>query len=151
MKHSGAGTAQTFYVRQAGAGTTQTYSGAISSFTNAPNDGDWLRIQFVMNFTANSGAGSGALSWEDLTRGDTSFTAVGGMTALSLGLTTTGVAPPSAWNMICTRVDTDASDVTKTAFDNLNPNVNAVPEPGTLALLASGLIGLLCYAWRKRK
>ncbi|MEN6448984.1 MAG: PEP-CTERM sorting domain-containing protein [Thermoguttaceae bacterium] len=26
----------------------------------------------------------------------------------------------------------------------------AVPEPGTLALLACGLIGLLCYAWRKR-
>ena len=27
----------------------------------------------------------------------------------------------------------------------------AVPEPGTLALLAAGLIGLLCYAWRKRR
>ncbi len=26
-----------------------------------------------------------------------------------------------------------------------------VPEPGTLALLAAGLAGLLCYAWRKRK
>ena len=26
-----------------------------------------------------------------------------------------------------------------------------VPEPGMLALLATGLLGLLCYAWRKRK
>jgi hypothetical protein len=26
-----------------------------------------------------------------------------------------------------------------------------VPEPSTLVLLASGLIGLVCYAWRKRK
>ena len=27
----------------------------------------------------------------------------------------------------------------------------AVPEPGTIVLLASSLMGLLCYAWRKRK
>ena len=26
-----------------------------------------------------------------------------------------------------------------------------IPEPGTLTLLVTGLIGLLCYAWRKRK
>ena len=30
-------------------------------------------------------------------------------------------------------------------------SVVEIPEPGTLALLATGLIGLLCYAWRKRK
>ena len=30
-------------------------------------------------------------------------------------------------------------------------SVTVIPEPGTLALLATGLIGLLCYAWRKRK
>jgi hypothetical protein len=27
----------------------------------------------------------------------------------------------------------------------------SVPEPGTLALLAAGLAGLLCYAWRKHR
>jgi hypothetical protein len=27
----------------------------------------------------------------------------------------------------------------------------ATPEPGTVTLLATGLFGLLAYAWRKRK
>ena len=30
-------------------------------------------------------------------------------------------------------------------------NAAATPEPGTLALLAAGLVGLLACAWRKRK
>ncbi len=36
-------------------------------------------------------------------------------------------------------------------FDNLDVTGPPVPEPSTLALLASGLIGLLAYAWKKRK
>ncbi|MBN1394255.1 MAG: PEP-CTERM sorting domain-containing protein [Pirellulales bacterium] len=38
-------------------------------------------------------------------------------------------------------------------FDNLAvyTGPNGVPEPSTIALLATGLIGLLAYAWRKRK
>jgi hypothetical protein len=40
-------------------------------------------------------------------------------------------------------------------FDNVRLDGPALgpitPEPGTLTILASGLIGLLCYAWRKRK
>jgi hypothetical protein len=30
-------------------------------------------------------------------------------------------------------------------------DVTVVPEPGTIALLGTGLLGLLAYAWRKRK
>jgi hypothetical protein len=29
--------------------------------------------------------------------------------------------------------------------------VNSIPEPSTFVLAAIGLIGLLAYAWRKRK
>lgn len=39
-----------------------------------------------------------------------------------------------------------------TAFDNISVIAHGqVPEPGTLILLAGGLVGLLAYAWRKRK
>ena len=32
-----------------------------------------------------------------------------------------------------------------------NVVVTAIPEPGALAILASGLLGLICYAWRRRR
>jgi hypothetical protein len=35
--------------------------------------------------------------------------------------------------------------------DNVQVGSAEVPEPSSMALAASGLIGLLCYAWRKRK
>lgn len=33
----------------------------------------------------------------------------------------------------------------------LTVTLSQVPEPGTLAILAAGLLGLFCYAWKKRK
>jgi hypothetical protein len=37
------------------------------------------------------------------------------------------------------------------AHDILNWSLTTVPEPGTLALLATGLVGLLVYAWHRRR
>jgi hypothetical protein len=36
-------------------------------------------------------------------------------------------------------------------FDNITLTGPAVPEPGVLTLLATGVVGLVCYAWRTRK
>ena len=35
--------------------------------------------------------------------------------------------------------------------DNVTLSSSPVPEPGTITLLSAGLIGLVCYAWRKRR
>ncbi len=39
----------------------------------------------------------------------------------------------------------------QTFVDDFSGTYTPIPEPGTLALLVTGLLGLLCYAWRKRK
>jgi hypothetical protein len=44
----------------------------------------------------------------------------------------------------------DGSDIYR-EIDVVGTATAAVPEPGTLALLAGGLMGLIAYAWRKRK
>jgi hypothetical protein len=52
----------------------------------------------------------------------------------------------------------NATDVEAGTFDELryattvaDATPTTTPEPGTLALLATGIVGLLAYAWRKRK
>ncbi len=45
----------------------------------------------------------------------------------------------------------DGSYTASTYGYERNLVVQTIPEPGTLALLAAGFLGLLCYAWRKRR
>jgi fibronectin-binding autotransporter adhesin len=44
-----------------------------------------------------------------------------------------------------------SSDLTGAAASNAATSATAVPEPGTIALLAAGLAGLLVAAWRRRR
>ena len=45
----------------------------------------------------------------------------------------------------------DAQAIGMLTAAGFSVGVGVVPEPSTLVLLAAGLLGLACYAWRKRK
>lgn len=65
------------------------------------------------------------------------------------GTTVSGIPVYSAENLTGLRFASgfNGSETTRFYLDE----VAAVPEPSTFALLAAGLVGLLAYAWRKRK
>jgi len=43
------------------------------------------------------------------------------------------------------------SGLAQPLVDDVTASYTPIPEPSTLVLLAAGLVGLLCYAWRKRR
>lgn len=47
--------------------------------------------------------------------------------------------------------DTEKNEIGYYLGTKYNLDTSYIPEPSTLVMLATGLIGLLCYAWRKRK
>jgi hypothetical protein len=77
----------------------------------------------------------------------------------AIGGTNNGGAPVAAGSMLADYAVYNLSGLDSTAFDakmqslagHYSADGTVVPEPGTLALLAGGLLGLIAYAWRKRK
>ncbi len=93
----------------------------------------------VLDFTTDPTKVYADMWVENLTAGTA---AVEVMSDIDLGLVGDEL-DPSNWDKLFLRLKTSG------AIDDMT--VTAIPEPSTLALLATGLIGLLCYAWRKRK
>jgi hypothetical protein len=70
--------------------------------------------------------------------------------AMVSGVTTAEMTGPLGIQFYTQMTNTNQTIITK--FANLQLSYTApVPEPGTMALLVTGLFGLVCYAWRKRR
>jgi hypothetical protein len=69
-----------------------------------------------------------------------------------VGRTVTYIASASDENRnLYLQLYCSSTESAQIAIDNVSGTYHAAPEPGTLVLLAAGLIGLLAYAWRKRR
>jgi hypothetical protein len=82
---------------------------------------DWYRICLDIDFTANDGEGAGSLSSMNLSRGETSLSAIDGLQDLDLRLLSNGAPDPAAWNAMYLLLRIDATNIPRA--DNLMPNV----------------------------
>ncbi len=114
--------------------------------------GDWYEVKVVMDFSQmcsdDTTYGKLTYYYRNLTEGETEFTADGTFQDVDMYLAADGLGQFQS-NGVCAFV-TSYDVPQQQGIDNISI-IDPVPEPSVLALLATGLVGLLCYAWRKRK
>ncbi len=122
------------------------------------------------SITAYLAGGSGGSTWVSTLAAIPTSSSSGGMAGLALAdasgnivahatvptsgttwqqVTITPAAQYIGQTMTLVMIDQNNGGWGWTNLDTVS--IPTVPEPGTLALLAAGLVGLLCYAWRKRR
>jgi hypothetical protein len=105
----------------------------VNAHVFSPNTSDQVALDTNVVIAANKdlpGVMSGAMS-------ELAFSQSERFAARYVGMryNTSWDTPPGAW----------------TSFAEIKLDTSPIPEPGAITLLITGLIGLLAYAWRKRK
>ncbi len=130
------------WVDRGGNGTViSTYAGTV--LTN----GDWYEFRGEMDFSVPGGQIT--VSYRDLTAGS-DWVTEDALKNLAMNVNPIYVAGQPTYTVTGISIMDQRGPYTQ-YYDNFALVNGAVPEPSTLALLACGLIGLLAYAWRKRK
>jgi hypothetical protein len=114
----------------------------VKSTIGGPEANKWYEVKLVVD--VSSGSAIGSMYYRNVTDGQTDFTAITDLANIAMAIPKfDGVYKLSGITAYASRNSGNGY----TYYDNFN----TIPEPSTISLLATGLIGLLAYAWRKRK
>ncbi len=123
--------------------------------TTDPTDIEALWTDYAFGNASFTITGLGSATAADIyfyCRVDQAVPVLGGVTATDLGKFTDGVTF-GEWHTYRAHVSVINGTITSSSnpFTVVAGMSIVVPEPSTLVLLAAGLIGLLAYAWQKKK
>jgi hypothetical protein len=98
-----------------------------------------------MNMDLSVAGGRATVSYRDITAGQEAFTQDSKLVNVAMGLSQDGQGKYD-FNALALRIAPYGTGISQFTLTS-----TTVPEPGTMAVMASGVFGLLAYAWRKRK
>jgi hypothetical protein len=129
------------------AGLSYTLTVAASMYQNPANAGQYLSIQ--LGYWAGDPDGqAGPTILAERQIGGSELTT---WTMHDFSASTGAVSGDAVGKPIVVYLGRALGSVTGPQWSVDNVRMSSVPEPGTIVLLASGLIGLLVHAWRRRK
>jgi hypothetical protein len=113
-------------------------------YGDALTPGDTYDMRLTVNLSAAGGLAT--VAYRDVTLGQTDFTtdASGHLANVPMGLHQDG-SGNYAFNALALRIAPYGTGISQFTV------TTSVPEPSVLGLLVTGMLGLLAYAWRKRK
>ena len=128
-----------------GISTGTAYFRDAVDYTEHYGDALTLGNTYDMQLTVDlsTAGGLATVSYRDVTAGDTDFTTDSSLVNIPMGLTQNGEGKYE-FGALALRIAGYGSGISEF-------NLTTVPEPSTLAIILSGVFGLLAYAWRKRK
>jgi hypothetical protein len=147
-----------YYENYDGSHTCSANPDAMST-SALPLDNQWHHVAVVLQYNADPTLTAAKFYIDGVLDGSPTLASVAGSTpGESPWVNNNLVSTQDAWigNFILNRTqDRFLGGIDGVAFSNaaLGPGsfVLSVPEPATLSVLCTGLMGLLAYAWRKRK